>query len=744
MFQHRFSIRRFAVNLSLFGVSSLLAIFVLNGIVGRYLHVSDTLRQAPNARYHYEDDSFAFDVQLNSDGFREPELPVGKAFGAKRVVFLGDSMVFGWGANEPESFVRQAERSLNAGGTERFEAINLGVEGTSPIEYRDTLLSFGAQLQPDVIVLCYYTGNDAISSVPEARRDLRRPRFHQDLLRFYPSHLFSLLRTRLDVTAPPRHAMPGATTPNPLVEYLESTDPVVEYRIEAIAPAMLEKALQWRVNPYLTAGSITEPDILGALQRNSDELIRNPASRMVLEAIKAEADALEAELRVVLIPPGYTIDRGMWPGLEQMGYTVQEELLFHRGFQERMGHYCEALRVPSLDLSPVFQASKEPLYAVLDPHFTPAGNLLAGQTVAQWLLGAGPDAPAESSGEHATFQPVHLCSFDSDAEQCGWHAAGQSFETKLAGGALQLNAGGGELQLETSALTVDSSLINRVYVRMRSGAGTSAALYWGRPPGNTRSDYPFNTRHVAIAPIVSDGAFHTYVFDLPHLSSGWAGRWKALRFDPAVLHPSDEGPRSGEIAIDWMVFGQASPSTQALHPWRSIDALGWSQSDLQQRISQPGFQAVHTWNFEDGPQSWVLEGPGKLSALGGALVVESQSPVPNLRLDGIAVDGAAVNALRFTARAGRGGWGSFYWGPGPENAATDYPFANERGIEFPVMGDGVFHTYTIRLDGTGKPWAGQWSAIRLGPAFFRRDEGTMSGARIEVDEIALGYLPPAS
>jgi len=44
------------------------------------------------------------EVRINSEGFRGEEFEVQRADGVKRVMILGDSVVFGWGAEEADIF----------------------------------------------------------------------------------------------------------------------------------------------------------------------------------------------------------------------------------------------------------------------------------------------------------------------------------------------------------------------------------------------------------------------------------------------------------------------------------------------------------------------------------------------------------------------------------------------------------------------------------------------------------------
>jgi hypothetical protein len=104
------------------------------------------------------DITFATNRWLMRDRERSVDKPPNVAF---RSVFIGDSFLEG-------GFTRAAlparvEGMLVGAGQEDAEAINLGVAGTSPIEYYYRIKELGLRLAPDAIVLAFYSGNDILT-----------------------------------------------------------------------------------------------------------------------------------------------------------------------------------------------------------------------------------------------------------------------------------------------------------------------------------------------------------------------------------------------------------------------------------------------------------------------------------------------------------------------------------------------------------------------------------------------------
>lgn len=103
------------------------------------------------------DDGF---VTTNSRGFRGREVDMPKPAGRIRIVALGDSVTFGWGVNDADTFCSQLERDLRAQhpGVD-LEVVNLGVPGYATRQEVALLKRNLAELQPDVVLVGFYTND---------------------------------------------------------------------------------------------------------------------------------------------------------------------------------------------------------------------------------------------------------------------------------------------------------------------------------------------------------------------------------------------------------------------------------------------------------------------------------------------------------------------------------------------------------------------------------------------------------
>jgi lysophospholipase L1-like esterase len=99
-------------------------------------------------------------VTINALGFRGPPVGLVKPPGTKRIVGLGDSLMFGWGVGDTEYYLALiAERFARQAPGSRVEVINSAVPGYNTVMEVETLKEKLLQLTPDVVII-EYVDND--------------------------------------------------------------------------------------------------------------------------------------------------------------------------------------------------------------------------------------------------------------------------------------------------------------------------------------------------------------------------------------------------------------------------------------------------------------------------------------------------------------------------------------------------------------------------------------------------------
>lgn len=100
------------------------------------------------------------DVHINSHGLRDREYSYNKPAGVTRILLIGDSLTFGFGVKEEDTFARIIEQKLNEGGTRKYEVINAGVGNYNTEQELAFYTTEGVKYHSDIVILGWYI-NDA-------------------------------------------------------------------------------------------------------------------------------------------------------------------------------------------------------------------------------------------------------------------------------------------------------------------------------------------------------------------------------------------------------------------------------------------------------------------------------------------------------------------------------------------------------------------------------------------------------
>lgn len=93
-------------------------------------------------------------IQTNSYGYRDSEFNTTNNI----ILLLGDSMVFGYGVEQNETFADILEKRLHSNG---FSVYNIGTLGYSPKGYITQLNEYLPEFNPKIVIVSLYEGNDA-------------------------------------------------------------------------------------------------------------------------------------------------------------------------------------------------------------------------------------------------------------------------------------------------------------------------------------------------------------------------------------------------------------------------------------------------------------------------------------------------------------------------------------------------------------------------------------------------------
>jgi hypothetical protein len=281
----------------------------------------------------------------NPRGYPGPDAVPVKPPGARRIAALGDSFAVGPAVPFHENYLTRLQTALPG-----VEVCNFGVSGAGPREYHAILQRDVWTVQPDLVLVSVFVGNDITEALP-APRGLD-PRRHA--LYLLCQRGWRLLREDRRREAEQPRSVPDRLGAPALSE---QTYREVEARRLAVCltppPAGLEK--KWR-------------RALDALER----IVRDCAAHKVKVAF-------------VLIPDEFQVNLEVLTAAVRDAGVDRAEVDLERP-QRRLKAFCADRGVPCLDLLDAFWGMPD-TYAARDTHWNVRGNRLAAARLAGWLRG---------------------------------------------------------------------------------------------------------------------------------------------------------------------------------------------------------------------------------------------------------------------------------------------------------------------------------------------------------------------
>jgi hypothetical protein len=326
-----------------------------------------------------------YQIEVNELGFRDPPRRHLPAQGVKRVLMLGDSMVFGPGVDVAERCSNRLDALLGPG----IEVLNAGVGGWGTDQEYLYLCRDGFGLQPDVVVLVLCLVNDVVNNslsheflgtAPKPRFVLRESKLEQQFAPSRPQltasdHLKHILRRSRLLHYVGRHVRILQAKLRPAQPPSED----VPYYAENIESDMSH----WNVfklpysESFESAFQVTEALISAA----RDTCVARGVPMIVFAfPQKAEVDAHARRVE-----------------LERHGFHEYEFDL--NAPYERLRNYCERIQVPFVHPVERFRQHHQThrLFFERDPHPNAMGHELAAANIA----GVVREALVQSGAQHA-------------------------------------------------------------------------------------------------------------------------------------------------------------------------------------------------------------------------------------------------------------------------------------------------------------------------------------------------------
>jgi len=329
------------------------------------------------------------DLGLRRDGNATVEKPTG----VRRVLILGDSQTEGIVENA-ETYAAVLEHLLSTAALGGVEVLNAGVSGYSPLLEYLWLREWGARLEPDVVVVALYDGNDV------GELTAREASFGG----FGPwVRIASMARDR-----------DGWTIQRPGVpSVLAAADHWLQAHLRAYA--LLRKRVRLRHSGPPEATAAAAAECFGCLQALWQPWLAQEKPEQYADAWLELRDLLprfarlaaemRARLLIVVLPTKLEVDADVARDKVAAARTTlglrQDPTAFAADVRARLLAESVAAGIEVEDLAPALQRAADddgrPLYWSQDWHLNPAGNRVVAEAlapvVADLLRGKGATAP---------------------------------------------------------------------------------------------------------------------------------------------------------------------------------------------------------------------------------------------------------------------------------------------------------------------------------------------------------------
>lgn len=298
---------------------------------------------------------------LNARGFNDEEFGP-RTPGRSRVLAIGDSFSTGM-VPGTHHYTTVAERELGD-----VEILNVGVPRVGPFEYLHLYRSECAALEPDLVVVTFFTGNDVL----DARLRLEG---HSTLGRWFD-------RRYCLVSEVPRRLLrlrgQAASVPGPLVSALE---PLTFERAEELLPHLSDPLLE---EPTFGEESFRRIEVQRA--QFHERIASHAYAEALAPLLELRELARPVPMAILLLPDEYQVEDEVWRDVcADLGRVPEGR----DRAQPELSRLCAEAGLPCSDTLPALRAveplpdGRRHLYHLRDTHFNARGNQIVGLELAR-------------------------------------------------------------------------------------------------------------------------------------------------------------------------------------------------------------------------------------------------------------------------------------------------------------------------------------------------------------------------
>lgn len=294
---------------------------------------------------------FTTEVHTDAQHLRESQDYGPKPEGTYRILVLGDSFTFAAQVPADQAYPKLLQSRLNeADPDHRYEVINAGVGGYGPEQEEIYLETEGLQLEPDLVIVSFFTENDMTDHVD--------PNVYVEDGRLY-THSEDSLKTQVL---------------RPIHEWLQGNSHAYVFLTNRL------NTLLWRLglrDYWFPPAFMREYD---AAMQASWAFAQDQLARLI-----DTAHAAGVQVVIVVIPTAYQADLNLWQQYLQI-YALPEEAVDVEHPNRLVAEFAARHDVLLIDLLPSIRREAGPLYLPLDRHWNAAGHRHAADAIHAFLV----------------------------------------------------------------------------------------------------------------------------------------------------------------------------------------------------------------------------------------------------------------------------------------------------------------------------------------------------------------------
>lgn len=362
-----------------------------------------------SAKFNIKQKEFDVAYRYNRNGFRDKEIPVNSVSDVKqRVLFLGDSMVEGFGVEENDRFSNVSINNINSQThEEQVIGINVAQMATNPDSYSDNFFRFGVALKPSTVVMGIFVGNDfdgasalaPVVGVPIANERIEIFKYTDCeiqkkwwLSSFYIYALARQSFCKNKILSPKFHGgniwelmLRQPTNEKTLASMSGVDEKDISKRLLELSELAVSDTLNGQVNPAFLVQSLRMRKVESGRRYTREDV---DVTFGYINAVNEVAKANKIKLIVVIIPTVYEIhpneikkiSHDYW-GLDSLPPVVEEIKVLHKQLQE----FLQVRQIDYYDPTSDLAQAGRITYHLYDQHLNSAGHRIVANGLTKLL-----------------------------------------------------------------------------------------------------------------------------------------------------------------------------------------------------------------------------------------------------------------------------------------------------------------------------------------------------------------------